>query len=307
MLAVVLGTLRHPEARLALTRLLRSSPPPELERTLLLALGARESDDGDLFRRDGQPYAMEAAPGLVVFVSGSIPNDEERSEILRALRESPWSASRLAAARVLRDSLEFQEVRGTLLDGLTTEPDAEVRSEAAAALCSWTREVPIHDAERAVTLARLLDVAARTDEIVRFRLIAPISSTPLAPDEMLRLRALAVDSQWDTRRFAVEVLGRRITEDSETVRLLAGAVLVDPSPAVREAAALALGRVAGSVTETLAAALGRDPDWEVRAAAARSLGRAGDSAAARKALETAAVADPHPDVRGVAAEILKIR
>lgn len=304
-LAVVLGSLPDAAGRRAVLEALRGGSLAGLERTALLALGIEELDDGEGFERDNQPYAMELAPGLIVLVHGRIEDPEARAEAVRWL-DAGDARERLAAARLLRDTLDAPEVRSTLLDRLERESDAEVTSEVAAALCGWTRSTKPEDAERARVLDRLFAAVPR-DEQVRFRLTAPLSSTPLSQAEAERLRSLASAETPEVRRFAVDVLGRRLDarrpEGDSAVGLLADAATSDPSPRVRETAALMLGRAAQDprAAQSLIAAL-RDSDWEVRATAARSLGRA-SGAEVRSALETA-TSDARAEVRAAASKSL---
>jgi HEAT repeat protein len=304
-LAVVLGSLSDGTGKRVVLEALRGGSLAGLERTALLALGIEELDDGESFERDNQPYAMELAPGLVVFVHGRIADAEARAEATRWIAAGD-TQERLAAARLLRETLDVPEVRWALFDRLEKESDAEVTSELAAALCGWTRSAKPEDAERTRVLDRLFATVPR-DEQVRFRLTAPLSSAPLSPAEVERLRSLASAETPEVRRFAVDVLGRRLDarrpEGDPAVGLLARAATSDPSPGVREMAALMLGRAAQDprAVQSLLTAL-RDSDWEVRATAARSLGRA-SGAEVRSALE-AATSDDRAEVRAAASKSL---
>ncbi len=310
-LAVVLGSLPGAAGKRAVLEGLRAGALAGFERAAILALGIGEAEDGDALERDDQPYAVEAAPGLVTFVRGPVADADARAELARRTGAAD-PAERLAAARALHDSTAFEEAREALAERVVAERDAEVVAEAASALGEWTRRAPLDDLERRQVVERLLDAAPRSDEVVRFRLVAPLSSTPLRSEERERLHALAAGgADPETRRFAVDVLGRRLPPDrpgdDPALAVLVEAIVKDPSGEVREAAALALGRAATTdvrAQSALANALGRDADWEVRAAAARSLGRARGSAAARSALEAALAGDPHPTVRAVAEKAL---
>lgn len=309
-LAVVLGSLPGEAGKRALVDLLRSGAAAGLERSALLAIGMRAIEDGEIFERDDQPYAVEAAPGLVVFVSGPLKDPEARAEIARWLSDGPEAELRLAAARVLRDSTGFPESRQSLLGRLGVEPDAETTAEAAAALGAWARKIPPADPERSAVLSKIFEIVPGSEEVVRFRLAAPISSAPLAAAEAERLRSLGMARDIGTRLFAMEVLGKRIglsaAEDQQAVPFLASALSTDTSADVREGAALALGRATSdtSAVQTLAAALHQDADWEVRAMAARSLGRAPGTDAVRQALQAAAASDSRPEVRAAAQQSL---
>jgi hypothetical protein len=308
--AAILGSLPGEAGKRAVLEELRSGSLLGIERVGILALGISEVEDGSAFERDGQPHAVEITPGLTVFVSGPLEDPEARVEAALRLGAADSAEERLAAARVLHDSSKFPETRDAFLEGLGSEPDGEVAAEAASALAEWTREVPLGDEERAAVVDRLFDVVPDSEEVVRFRLTAPLSSTSLSPEEAQRLTALAAAPQEDARRFAIDVLGRQLDPRSpggdSRLGILASAAVSDSSSEVREAAAFALGRVTGDpgAVEALVRALGQDPDWEVRAAAARSLGPSAGLETARAALAAAASSDPQAEVRAAAEESL---
>ncbi len=309
--AVVLGTLHLGDGKRELARALREGAVAGLERTVLLALGIKALEDGEEFERDGQPYAVETAPGLTVHVRGPLLDSEARQEAERWLAAGPGSTERRAAARVLRDSTEFPETRGALLDRVDRDADAETAAEAAAALAVWTRVAKQGDAERGRVVDRLFEAVPRSEEVLRFRLTGPLASTPLEAHEVQRLRSLTVSPDADVRTFAADVLGRRFgistADDRESVSLLRNVLSADPSPDVRETAALALVQAARepAVVESLVSALRRDADWEVRAAAVTALAQARGSDLAQAALGAAAAGDPHPDVRAAARQALR--
>ncbi len=310
VLAVVLGSHPDPAGKRSILEALQSGALEGIERTALLSLGIEEVEDSEVFERDSQPYAAEVAPGLIVFVRGPLADPEARAEAAAWLADEASPDERLAAARVLHDSTGFPDVRKALLERIGEEPEAEVTAEAAAALAEWTRGAAPGEAERGAVLARLFDAVPASQEVVRFRLTGPLSSTPLGPEEENRLASLAEAPEGDARRFAVDVLGRKLDprhpEGDPRLATLTHAALADPSPDVREAAVVSLGRAARvpQVAETLVGLLSQDVDWEVRAAAARSLGRAGSGEAVRTALMSALQSDPEPLVRSAADEAL---
>lgn len=310
-LAVVLGSL-PPESggRKALLGLLERGDLGALEQTVILSLAIEEYEDGEAFERDDQPYAVEINAFFTVVVRGPVEDAEARGAVLARLFEPTDPAERLAAARVLHDSTGFPEVRRALLETLAGEGDSEVLAESAAALADWARDMPAGDPERALVVGRLFDVVPASDEAVRFRLTAPLSSVSLAPEETDRLRALAGAAGEETRRFAIDILGRRLDprrpQGEAALSVLLSSLASDSSPQVRETAALALGRAAATsaAARALLQALDSDADWEVRATAARGLRGAVGSQEAREALTQAASGDSHPAVRAAAAETL---
>lgn len=111
-----------------------------------------------------------------------------------------------------------------------------------------------------------------------------------SPDVLPRLRAAAADADFDenVRSFAFLSLGR--LKDRASFDMLAGALVAERDPALRRAAALALGRAAGpddaQAIASLATALREDKDPLTRHFAATSLGGIG-GASVREALRRA--------------------
>jgi HEAT repeat protein len=96
--------------------------------------------------------------------------------------------------------------------------------------------------------------------------------------------------------------------DAATAALM-GVLANDPTPAVRSAAAAAIGYAAfpsAAPIQALIQALSSDGSPEVRAAAANGLGVVGvDSDAALQALKTAAAGDADPQVRAIAKTVFE--
>lgn len=302
--AAILGTL--PGGAHELAAALRDGAVAGLERTVILATTLQVIEDGELFEREGQPYAMELAPGIWEWVRGAVQDAGLRATLASFLA-SPASELRLAAARVLRESLAEAGLRGAFMASVR-DVDPEVAGEAAAALATWSRDAAAGD--RGPVIAAVLDAMPGASDVVHFRLSAPLSAVPLSEGEASRIRSLAASGSDDARHFAVELMGRRLgtfgAEDAAGLPVLAQAALSDRSGEVREAAALALGRAAASplALDALSRALKADADWEVRSAAVRSLARS-MAPAARSALEEAARSDPEERVRRAAAGYLK--
>lgn len=309
-LAVVLGSLPEESGgkRILIDALRRDLGP--LERVAILALGMEETPDGEEFERDDQPHAVKLNGFFTAVVRGALKDADAREAVLSRLSLQVGAAERLAAARVLRDSTTFPEVRRAFFERLRGEGDPEVLAETAAALGEWARGMAVEDTERTMVIDTMFDIVPGADEAVRFRLTSPLSAAPLAAREAERLGEIARAGSEDARRFAVDVLGRRLDPrrppDEAALAPLLGSLGSDSSPHVREAAALALGRAAGdpAVAGALARALREDLDWEVRATAARALAAARDAPEAGEALTRAGAEDPHPEVRAAATEAL---
>jgi HEAT repeat protein len=308
-LAVILGSLPGERGKKALLGALRSGALAGLERAAILGLGIRTLEDGREFARDGMPYALEAAEGLVVYVRDPLRDPDARAEVARLLAEAADPAARRAAALVLRDSASFPEVREALLGRVGVERDSEAAAESAAAVATWARHAAPEEGDRPRIVARIADALPQGDELFRFRLLSPLGEVAMKPPEAARVRGMLESPDPDLRVFAADVLGRRLEahpgRDLDAVPVLVRTLGGDSSDAVREAAALALGRAPGDVRarEGLARALRSDPDWEVRAAAARALASHPSGGSAR-ALREAVAADPRSEVRQAATRSL---
>jgi HEAT repeat protein len=267
-----------------------------------------------MFRRDGHPFSVEVISGLVVFVRGAIENPDAREAVGNLFR-SAEADIRLAAARVLRDSMAFSDARDTMRRHLSeAEPGEEVRAEAAAALAHWSKSMsPDDDTERSEIISELLGSLSGSSEVVRFRLTSPLAQTSLTTEQATQLRRLASDGGDDVRRTAIEILGRRLSispeEQAETVALFVEVTANDPSPQVRETGALALrgANTTPGAAVALVKAATSDVDPEVRAAAAASLASFGSNPAARETLVDVRDNDPNELVRASARRALGAR
>ncbi len=312
-LAVVLATLPGPDGKRAIVDGLGSGAFAGFERVAMLALGIEAGGDADeALEYDGHPYALELVPGLIAVVRGPIEDATARARLLDRLAGSVDAADRLAAARAIRDSTAFPEIREALLEKVASasEPDPEVVASAGGALGAWARDVGPGDPERGRVVASLLDAVTSSEEALHVSLAPALGGAKLTSEEGERLRALAASTDARVRHFAVEALEGQLEvglePDDTRVAVLAEAALADPSTEVRRAAAHALVRAPGDprAVEACVAALRHDGDPGVRAAAARALGRSLGSEAARAALEAAAARDGDAHVRETASRML---
>lgn len=301
-IAVVLGSLPGLRGKRELFRALRDGSLGGLERAAVLALGAHSPEEEREFARDGMPYAVEAAEGLVVYVCRPVEDPDARLEILRRLSDGTDPAVRRASALVLRDSVAWPEVREGFLARLGTERDSEAAAEGAAALAQWARRAAPEDAERARIVGRITEVAPERDEVFRFRLLSPIGEAPMTPDETAGLRRLLDSPDPDVRGFGADLLGRRLESqpgrDPEAVPRLVRTLEADPDDAVRATSARALGCALGDAAarSALLRALSGDVEWPIRASAATALG-AHPSTEVLDALRRAAAQDSSREVR----------
>jgi len=308
-LAIILGSLPGERGKKAVLGALQAGRLEGLERAAILALGIHALEDGREFARDDMPYSVEAAEGLVVYVRDPIPDAGVREELARRLAEAPEPAARHAAALVLRDSAVFPDVREALLSRVGVELSSEAAAESAAAVAGWARRAPPEEGDRPRILARITDALPGGDELFRFRLLSSFGEVAMKPAESARVRTLLEAPDPDLRAFAADVMGRRLEahpgRDLEAVPALLRTLGGDTSDAVREAAALSLGRALGDprALEGLVRSLRADPDWEVRAAAARALA-SHPAPASVQALQEAASSDPRSEVRQAATRSL---
>jgi HEAT repeat protein len=315
---VALGRLRDPAA---LPALARAATTPGLEGPVVEAV-----------RAIGDPGGMDVL--AAVHRALPIPALEAAGSILSARSElSPpeWvvAGARENVAALLAAMAEHDDPAVGRLLGLAATPEAidalldlagpPRRSEAAIngllALSSEDHADPILDrladaeAHDMVTFLSLLPPLERSGRIER---LVPLLAHPDPPVRAAAAEALArspaehslplLTDQLSRDHVAPEVVRATGTLGSTAcVALLP--LLQDPDPAVRTAAADALGRCADpSLTGPVQAALAREQDAGARRALLRSLGRvAGGEAVATVAR---ALTDPDPETRLAAIEAL---
>jgi HEAT repeat protein len=176
------------------------------------------------------------------------------------------------------DAAAITPLLGTLriaLDELVKHPDPSVRAAAIVLLASATPQP-----SAAAVLAALED----GDEQVKVAALDQIWRGGAAPppDALARVGSIALhDEHWWLRLRAVVALGRAGGEQA-AASVLPEVLQHDSYAYVREAAAAALAASrAGNSAQALAAALVRDPEPRVRAAAARALQQWGGAEAER--------------------------
>lgn len=277
------------EATLVVERVLAGPPPPggrvavaweELapSRAPRLAGGERvlvalePIPDGSLWRRRLPPGSREGAWHLA-----------GRGE---AFLRAPSLASLTVLEHYLR--LAPPERRGPTgsawLAQLARDAEAPLAASAVAALGSPAREAEALDAAVA---ARLVDALARPEEPVREALLELVARRPTPPlRAALRLR---VEAAARPPAVLVEALGRA---EGGLDAARAGALLDDPAPARRAAAAR---HAPAEAADALAARVVSDRAPEVRAAAAERLIELRGEEGLDAALE--ALADPEESVR----------
>jgi len=323
-LAVVLGSLPGERALALLAAALeRCAGPPELVRSLLVAIGeARTGPGAGRFAEGDRANAFADGSGLAPYVAGPIGHDGARRAAVERLEDKDVETRR-TAARVLRDSRRAAEVHQALVERLGAEDDDEAAGEVASALGATALETDRDDPARAEALEAMLAAAPkRGRDVARFRMETALGSTALEPDEEREIVRLIDHADPNVQLFALEVIYRRLasgvqdplTGIPDLEAAVATALAPGRDPKVRETAARALGPVADrkAATTALVQALAADPLPKVRAAAARALGAfaAGGRPLpepAVAALEAAAAADVDAEAREAARAALERR
>ncbi len=218
----------------------------------------------------------------------------DRKNLVQIVKESPDPRARWEAAEALAGSPPEPEVLQALAEALGDEHPF-VRWKAGEALLSIGGEEVLRllldllnrrdatiRAEAAQLLGRLgypgalegLSRALRSrNELVRWSAAEALAN--LGTREALDCLKKAIDDQaWGVRRAVAFGLGKGVLPEEEALPGLIG-LAKDPHPAVRSAAARAMGRLGSPGAEPVLIALLGDPDPQVRAEAALALGRVG--------------------------------
>lgn len=276
---VVLENARRHQEALAALALARDLDPLDV-RTLFFRgstrrlLGDLPGAHADLLRAlDRRPDSIAAAEDLASLYLEAGDADKALEVVSRLVTAEP-AAAKDPRVKLLRQRAEIRLVRRARsaadLAPLAKSPEAETRKEVAWTLASFE-----------------------------------------SPEAETLLRALLKDGEESVRRKAAQAFQRpwlvdRAAADPAVLSVLAG-LLVDASAVVREAAALALGRVEtpGAEAALLSRLTGpaRDADAAVRVAVGEALsGR--DSLAAKKGF-VAALSDEDAQVRASALRSLQ--
>jgi hypothetical protein len=241
----------------------------------------RELDDHEERLDDVAPMLRVVAAARPAVLFTALENAHTR-KFRRALLEArascgPAVASlvrqRLAAPEwfVVRNMLVLAPRVGLLLPDvapLLKHPQSKVRVEAARALRGMAA-----DPRGSELLASLL---ADPSVEVQAAAVAGLAEVPLSPSAVARIEEVVVDERHadDTRRRAVEALGRSPTNDAAHAlfRLLEPRGLLErPFVAtLRERAALALHRSPAPAAPALFATGQQSPTWRVRKACERA-------------------------------------
>jgi HEAT repeat protein len=250
----VLGQIRSPESVDAVAGVLREDKAPQVRIAAAEALG---SIGGRRIVSILAPYVGSENCDLAraaLLALGAVAHPDALDPILNALR-SDDSSRRLDAVRAIaarRDNEAAEMLQWTA----AADPSEEVAERAIEELAK------IATAESVSALLRLA-----SDRRLREKAITGISR--LGPKHLQHIKAGLFSPQLETRRAAVEVLGRmKHPEASEALRT----ALDDDRPEVRLAALLALRRlgsvISGRKVWTMAY---NDPDPGVREAAEKAL------------------------------------
>ncbi|NEC95675.1 NACHT domain-containing protein [Streptomyces albidoflavus] len=222
-------------------------------------------------------------------------HEETRKTALSALDESE-PEDRVAALRAFGDMLPTG-VGGAAVRRSLTDPDAEVRKAAVAAMEEW----PDHADDVADALVK---AAGDPEPTVRVRALRALSDRDGALDLLL---AASTDEDDEVRAAAVILLGRHSADEEAFDGLLRA--LEDESPDVRIRAIVSL-RDAVTRPESARPALHTplfDPDPTVRAAALEALTLRWPTHPETHAATLAALTDPDSTVRADAITALAVR
>ncbi len=238
------------------------------------------------------PAAAAAVPVLIDLLDETEPAPEAgspRQWSLKAiaLMGGPAREAAPRIIRLLRDPTTMHLDRLLALEALGRIGTAHPQTLGAIVAVA---ERPL----RTEPDARVEDLELKTAAVDVLSLFGA-SAAPAIP----LLQELTRGEHEPLRRVAVNTLGK--TGNPLVLEALVDALLFDPSPAVCDAAAVALSQIGGAAVPTLQALLAHR-DAEVRARAAEALGRIGPPASAALDTLREGLTDPVPAVRLAAAE-----
>ena len=215
------------------------------------------------------------------------PDEEVRIAAVRGLRErgGPAAIEPLITVAAHWSDSERTGSRAEAVDALAANGDARVPPAVAAELLSRPHELEPSDCEMAARLAR-----ARGEDVVQTTIsdlvmhLREASAPPrarmllvaLAPESVDQLIAALDDER--TRHEAALALGA--THTSRAVDRLSALMLSDPVPAIRRAAAWALGQIRDPAAVEALLLASRDEEFSVRSEAIDSFDKLGNAAVA---------------------------
>ncbi len=216
----------------------------------------------------------------------------DAAQLASALRSQNAADRRLALDEL--EPLSSSEAEPLLVAALG---DSDVQVRRAAILALGRRRSPV-----APVLRSLLTDA---DATIRTNAATALGQVPLVEGDAALTQSLAAalkrslgDPEISVRRAAIETLASRPALARHVHPALVGC-LADAEPVIRQAAAVALGRLGAKSAVILLIARAGDPSRDVRTAAATALGALGDSRAQSAVLRL--LFDPVDEVRIAAA------
>ena len=311
-LSLILGSIGgEANDRILLQALDMYANEPDRAQWAIFAMGAWRENPGwdERFSFDSRgPMILQTDEGISTPVFHQITNRAVR-EALTPYLQHPDGVLRTASILTLRHSLGNYSVRKAFVEQLPNERNPGNESNIAEALARNVHK--LIPEEQTTTIDALLEQAANTGtEGVRLKILHPLQSTELNPNQIQKLEKLSLDDPAPSiRRFALSLLSSQSQGQPEPHRILLRAAHNDPDPSIRAAVISLIQQHPTPVApEALIPILDNDSAWNVRHSTLEALSELPpdpqSATAALNAVKNAALNDPHPKVSQFAMNIL---
>lgn len=316
--AYVLGSLPGPSSRSALADALKHAQDPGWQIVLIRALGMNRTVENPFAIDPGEPNVLSDPVTGIDFLERHAFSDgavlglllsfaaSDDLEVRRAVQESlQHTLSNAARMDPLAPPSAVSRVREAFMARLGSEPDEGLRAAVARPLAEWFAAAPASEPAAPEVESHLLDSALDpTADMLRLRIEQGLSRASLSATSVDRLVAEALEGGYDSRSWAMDVLGGQISRMGGTGKdrvlgaLAAG--LQDSDGKIRETSARVLGRIGDAATLEPLLIATDDAEWNVRVAAVRALGSFPGHAEARAVVERIGQSDENEAVRRAA-------